>query len=1668
MPVLGDQGITPVGKPRKLKHIDDRVKALNPKLTQANPSVAAEIVLSPHVKNEDLPEVSTAAYEGFSLGYKPSAAGAEMVAESKVTPHTEGSLVEQFVQAGGSILAAPFKATGAVLAAASSVVPGGEVARKYTGIAARGLEKGIGYGTRVTEDLALHGLHSFGAPDVSAIEDAQGKHWDITDVPSYQQFEKGEHSSFTKLWFDVVGLDPKDYNGLAQVMDLSTDVLFQEAIVRGAIDIKAARTVATGPNAGERFISSRPGKNVVERVSEVVEKTPAQDIRNTLIAKFKHMTPSLAEELSKAATKDDVARTLAGYIDEVPSVELPKAYTRLDELRRSIYANNGPAPDPLLMSKKGDIGQVGLDSGEYVYRIDRPTDAGRIAGEGWDPAKSPTGKTYFSDDPFKTYDLSDRVTAQGTGGDFNIYRVPKDSTMMEQPGEWVSRNGLPPESIEVYTKNGWQPLRNGNLTVLRAEEAALTQRVADLQAREPVFDFPKYSRTRAFMRMEVPADAGRVSRILDAFLKPFKETGVFDLSKFTDDISPKDLKLQGKLNTAENMEIVRKEMNIAKVPKATQRAIFDQMMDVKTVQDKFFWRNELNKAFEQGMTRGGQRALTPEGMQAIRWSELEDPRRAPIEIKATLEDGTTTTVTRNVLEKADGTPLPTQPNEFLGDITLPDVQLLRQGSSTIRHWDFEAKNTPVIGKIYGVARVPYDIAKFTALTVPRLILKPIALLSARLLIKIQLDQALRNIATGLKPLDKWGKNYDFDVAGVPVQPGIRDLLPNQDMGALGMVAEEMGWGKETIVQRVQTRLLDPYTTPAEAQRVVYGVHDQLLHLAQDELARKVAAFGPEDTLQYLTDHPNTRLGDWYRSDMKPLLDENGITPEAWLKSKRLQIEQAAGGDPALVDAVATGKWKVARPVKSGAAMELELRQAELEEARSALLDTPGGIAHREMGLRVEELERRVERLQKSQLATDQIDIADADAVANELSTRWTEGTYKPPAEVSVQRAVKFDDKPGSFFERVKAKADAANRAIYRRFKPMASADLHLTRGSTFGQVLKLTYDDLIRRGYGKEEAFEIAQHRAAYVAKDLHYDIGARSSFDKSVKDLFWFSAVYREQLTTWLWKIPSKAYWPIGAPLRAAEALEIFHGLKALGILEDHEYYNPETKQTEKELVANVPWVTNFIAKVLDNSEAGKLRVGGLNPITPGTSGVVPSLSPGAEAVLSMAAKVPDKDTKYLVQFLSRTLTFDQDTDQGPSFVPASIRAGLEYLGINLPWDTLKISDYKEAKNKARVQSIRWAASDLAKDGTLPPGPDASDAEVEAYRTKLLERSHDYRQGLAIIHLASAVLVPGSFTTESGVTNAGQAFYKWRENNPLYKAAQEDWEKNSPAWYAAQNEYLKAHPAAWAYSFGSKVSLPEDTEFTPEAYAAQPTLEPDDYVTKALQVGSYWQDDALKDPSTGEVKEPTTPAEVDALSPRQRIRKTAAYADTTLTDLNPTELHALGIPDFEGRHHLLETIATINNQYEKLSDSDKEFYADRLTNLLEKAAAKYGHDGAVVLRMSRWDTTPAEKLQFAGHLQGRTANQAVAAAQAIWRDTLAQGYNPLYDSEYVVQRKVEFFQQVDRARRADPKFDQEIRRLILGITDLRGPLMKVDAYNQLFFGMGYGDTAIARELKRG
>ena len=931
--------------------------------------------------------------------------------------------------------------------------------------------------------------------------------------------------------------------------------------------------------------------------------------------------------------------------------------------------------------------------------------------------------------------------------------------------------------------------------------------------------------------------------------------------------------------------------------------------------------------------------------------------------------------------------------------------------------------------------------------------------------KIQLDQALRNFLMGHRRGLWRRRDVDYSEAGIPTHPSVKELVSaaGDDVTALGTVANEMIKNSEITYTRVATRHIDP-TIPGDkmAGRVALSRAEHLRDLSSDGLTRKVATYGPDDTLRYLTEHPDTRLGRWYAEDMKPLLDQNNITPIEWLRRTELEIEQAVGGDAALRRAISTGKLETELLPTSGAAIEARFVLDELDEAHAQLARVEDGPMRQELLRRVDQLEERVGRLDQADLKGKSVKMENLDAVSSEVLVRWGEGRYKMPDEVIVKRSVVPDEgiTGVSNLDKARALAQKGNRLLYQGFRPLSAIDLKLTRGSTYRSVFDRVYKDLTDRGFKGDTAIQVAHNRAAYIARDLHYDISARSSFDRAMKDYFWFSPVWREQLTTYLYKIPSRHYWPVGFALRTFEAYSVLDTLKDFGIIEweEYQFLNEEGElETSRSLVMNVPWISDFIGKVVGNEESGKLKIEGMNPLTPGTAGVLPTLGPGAEAILDMSAKAAPDVMRPFFDMAADLFTFDQDTEQGPSWLPSPIRSAMELFGIHVPFDTFNLEDWREAERKANVQSIRWAMSDLSRDGIFPPGQDASDEEVERYKDLIIERSRYYERTLGILHLVGNAIMPGQFTRQKGVTTAGTKFYEFRNSLP------EDLETEE--YYSYINSYLRVNPEAYPYSTGAHPG-----KYGTPTYDSTRTIEADDFVEKVLSQAHYWMESVDED---GNVSKDVPEGEKEQIKQRQGERVVVNYAIDDTWDLKPEQVDRLGVPAFSGRDDLLKKLGSIQKRYDEqynynLSDAKKDDLNDWRDRAMNNAAAEYGRDGKQLLEFAK--ATPAERLSTSGYFKSDGSSRVMTQVKDVTRQAVAAGSSPQFAaaSTGVLANKIALYKALEKLRLHDPQFDREMRRAEITLGERDTTRGRVGTYEYIFFGQNSNAFGYQDDIVRG
>ena len=1255
----------------------------------------------------------------------------------------------------GESLMAPITIPGAV-GGATLRAAGAEGVADWIGEKARAAETGIGYGVRAVQGGAIGLLAGPGNAE---------KYW-----PSWQEFKEGKATPVSDAFFDLSGLNREEYEGLASLIDMVGDIGFAELGIRGGAALKRANTVPGVRYSGMEFLTKeRLGASIGDRLWDTVKNAPEGKVKTTLTNTWKGIDAGLAEQLARETTKDGVLRTTARYIDDVAEFELPRVRKRLEEIDAQIVVEKraadvrrytesepqGPAtslrgetPVPQDIIGGGQIADRFGDApiGDYWYHTSPKGRFESIKNTGLDAARRETPAsqgTHFLEDPRNYPYLEDSPR--------NVYRVPKDQVTVEyrSEGDVFSRENISPDVIEVYTAEGWKPVgsRAGSampdplaMDALIAERTSLWQRISDLEAHRPVYTFPRPSYMRGWMR-GVRGRGNRLSRMMQGI---FGETGKIDLSKMFDDWTPRSRQVSYR-HLRDDMDGVidaaRKQMNVAKVPREGQVAIIEELLAIRSPQMMFRWAENLEATLKASATRGHTRWLTGEMDETFKFAPrtLEERISSPVTRTYDTVSGKKVSKVENSLLDQAGEPMLTRPTQFIQEFWLPDMSLLREATSTVRWLDRWSKTQPWLVKAGWDSLHTPARAIHTAATAVRHVIRPSVLLSPRLWGKIQFDQSLRRIAQGYMN-KRWRKeNVDYTVGGTPIVPKqAKPLLAEYGMDetALGSLLGDSVKLEKTLPVRETTTRVDPNPGNPRAVRIVESRIDHLEAIAGDPLMRRYIADGPDGLVTWLRQNPDTKLGRWFREDMEPYLSAHGKTVDDWLVALEQEVVDATFNNVGLRRSLATGKWEGGGTYTTGAGGEARAISTELSQARAELSRTEIGVTRMELLRRIDELDQRLSRLSDEPLEGKSFSIKDRDAMKSEIFRKWEDGEIVMPEEVLVNRRMPaFEAKPPrDIHERILARTRAIGQKIYGGLRPLGKFDY--SRRSTFTAVFRQVRQDLIDRYKRASDGVEPtkaalkriedqAAQRAAYLTKDLHYDITARSSFDHAMKDMFWFSAVYREQIMTWGYKIPARSYWPIGAPLRLHEAFAIIDGLKGMGVLEWDTYQYRDRNgelQEGRNLVANVPWITPFLQKLMNNTEVGKLNVEGLNPLTPGTAGTMPTLSPVMEEVMAgIANRAPDELLPFF-EVAADLFTFDGDMEEGPSFIPTILRDTLGLLGIEVPFDTLSPAAWGEAYRKGRVQATRWAMSDLAEQGILPPqeAEEATEEDIKAVYDEL------------------------------------------------------------------------------------------------------------------------------------------------------------------------------------------------------------------------------------------------------------------------------------------------------------------------------------------------------------
>lgn len=577
----------------------------------------------------------------------------------------------------------------------------------------------------------------------------------------------------------------------------------------------------------------------------------------------------------------------------------------------------------------------------------------------------------------------------------------------------------------------------------------------------------------------------------------------------------------------------------------------------------------------------------------------------------------------------------------------------------------------------------------------------------------------------------------------------------------------------------------------------------------------------------------------------------------WVDSRIAYLRQLTKDNPKYLDTIATGKSRSLSRIGHDFGSDgrnIAAKHDELVERLDIINSTlREKLAERAPGYEVAALQnerklalRAVERLRRESPAllegTKTFKLSDKRRWRDHVKEEWAQGRMELPDRLLVEKRVRGYHQDGGILDDHEKYSQGLTNALYKPFALLSYADEHGTRGSLFTQVYKREQFRYRARGLDPKTADAMAYARAGEKTRDIMYDLTARSSVHRSLKDIMWFAPAYQEVLYTWLVKIPSEAYWPIGATSLALKGAGFIDMLSATGVLREN---------AEGEKVIIIPGLSKFIEAVTGKKvpEVVYGKLGGLNLVS--TGGGVPGLSTAGNFALGQAA------LRWGGVFKSLSDVF-QPYGPESSLLPQPITFLTEALtGAPPAFEALSPDRLKADWDRSFDLGIQYAWNELSTEGREIPRPEAFGKDQEgyekanrAYINELMDLAGRYAQGIAWVRAVGSTVAPMSLYATSEERQEWENFW----NKIIVPEGFGD-QGMSDRQRDLIDGYLEDHPNSMAFSVfyrgqGEKVRdlpFPEDIDdaFYDDYYTgASRTLSPKEFSLKLMATESrrYYQ----------------------------------------------------------------------------------------------------------------------------------------------------------------------------------------------------------------------------------
>ena len=551
---------------------------------------------------------------------------------------------------------------------------------------------------------------------------------------------------------------------------------------------------------------------------------------------------------------------------------------------------------------------------------------------------------------------------------------------------------------------------------------------------------------------------------------------------------------------------------------------------------------------------------------------------------------------------------------------------------------------------------------------------------------------------------------------------------------------------------------------------------------------------------------------------------------AWIDNRIEYLRQLTGGDDDLRKFVASGRLRDgrgnARRNVDATGKDLDLTRGVLEDElaaiNDALRDVPEG-AHIALQHQRRDVQRQLDDLDEIHpgAAPKYVDAEDVKGFNTILKEKWQSDPKVIPPRLSVR--TKWD----SSLDSGGRKADygtlaAVSNQLYRPLKILTWADMKLTRGSVFGQSRSRFYDELIVRGYPEADAKAIAHFKATSQTRDIMYDLTNRTSFQRALKDLYWFAPAMQELLYTWMVKIPSQSYWPIGIAalgLKRAALSPIFKTLDNMPVV---------GQMIEKDEEGKYQISLSVIGRLMEGDIAGlNVITGGKSESLPGwlPFNPLPQMGTGGNILLSEASMrfngPVDQLSKLMQPFGRENYLF-----------PRHLSYAWEALTGKAPFWEKAYGGYAERQwGKAIDYGVRQAFTEMYREGLKLPRKDEFmsfnaetglwEGDVDGYKEaysawidELNDRGINKAQGNMALMAASTIISPMSLSTttaEQKMWNKFTADLYGDDTNPSDPLT--EWQREQIESWVSDHPEASVY-AASIYGYGEpQEDFPEETD---------------------------------------------------------------------------------------------------------------------------------------------------------------------------------------------------------------------------------------------------------------